>query len=72
MKVTNGGQRQTAGFAISDILDLNDRTPGLEATSEQPTYPTHHDLISGQTLLTPPTRHWPLTTPSEIGKIPFY
>ncbi|KAK9754643.1 Homeodomain [Popillia japonica] len=66
MKVTNGGQR-TAGFAISDILELNDRTPGLEATTEPPNYPTHHDLISGQTLLTPPTRHWPLTAPAEIG-----
>ncbi|KAI4463641.1 homeobox protein nkx [Holotrichia oblita] len=68
MKVTNGGQR-TAGFAISDILELNDRTPGLEATTEPPNYPTHHDLISGQTLLTPSTRHWPLTAPAEIGKV---
>ncbi|XP_022914505.1 homeobox protein Nkx-2.2-like isoform X2 [Onthophagus taurus] len=75
MKATTVGQRQPAGFAISDILELNDRTPGgLENGSDQPSnYPVHQDLITTQTMLTsPPTRHWPLTSPAEIGILPHH
>ncbi|KAI4463640.1 homeobox protein nkx [Holotrichia oblita] len=63
MKVTNGGQR-TAGFAISDILELNDRTPGLEATTEPPNYPTHHDLIFRTNVTYTFYKTWPLTAPA--------
>lgn len=64
MKATHNVQRQSAGFAISDILELNDRGPnGVESTNDQPLYHTHlshhQDLSSGQTLLTTSTRHWP-------------
>lgn len=69
MKATTAGhQRQPAGFAISDILDLNDRSTesGLESPSDRSIYQHPQDLTSGQTLIPPPSRHWAL--PSELGK----
>lgn len=70
MKATHNVQRQSAGFAISDILELNDRGSGVESAHEPPLYPPHHqELPPGQTLLTTPSRHWP-TIPShtDLGK----
>lgn len=69
MKATHNVQRQSAGFAISDILELNERTPGAESVHEQPLYSHHQELTHGQTLLTSPTRHWP-TIPqhTDLGK----
>lgn len=73
MKVASGGgHRQSAGFAISDILELNERTaPGLEGQQDPPPYQTHpQDLVvPGQTLLPSVGRHWhPLPPHHELSK----
>ncbi|XP_018319690.1 homeobox protein XENK-2-like isoform X2 [Agrilus planipennis] len=68
MKANGQGvhQRQPAGFAISDILELNDRTPGLEAPPEAALYPPLSELSPSHTLLLPPPpRHWPQPPPTE-------
>lgn len=70
MKVTTGAS-QRPGFAISDILELNDRaSAGLDGQPETPPYPTHHDLVvPGQTILPPSSRHWAqLPQQHELGK----
>lgn len=68
MKLNHNVQRQPAGFAISDILELNERTPGVESTHEEPIYPSHQELSSGQSLLT--SRHLPSIPHhySDLGK----
>ncbi|XP_017770811.1 PREDICTED: homeobox protein Nkx-2.2-like isoform X2 [Nicrophorus vespilloides] len=63
-------QRQPASFAISDILDLNERTQhGLESPPE-PLYPPNpQDLTPCHTLLPPPSsRHWALPTEIAISQ----
>ncbi|KAF5284571.1 hypothetical protein FQR65_LT02397 [Abscondita terminalis] len=50
-------QRQPAGFAISDILELNDRATNLEGQTDPPLY-THQELHGHTTLLPPPPRSW--------------
>ncbi|KAF5302311.1 hypothetical protein FQA39_LY10350 [Lamprigera yunnana] len=73
MKVTASSshhQRQSAGFAISDILELNDRATNLEPQSEPPLY-TQPDIPHGHTtLLPPPPRNWPSHTVLEPNVAP--
>lgn len=70
MKVTaqaNQHQRQSAGFAISDILELNDRaSAGLDSHHDAPIYSSPQDIPPGHTtLLPPPSRPWPPQPPSD-------
>lgn len=61
------GQRQSAGFAISDILELNERHPaGLEQPNiDQGLYSHHHIHHISQNEISPPA---PTTM---ISPVPF-
>ncbi|KAK5643490.1 hypothetical protein RI129_007335 [Pyrocoelia pectoralis] len=59
-------QRQPAGFAISDILELNERATNIEHHPEPPIYTQHHEITHGHTTLLPlPPRSWPSHPASE-------
>lgn len=83
MKGTSVGQRQSAGFAISDILELNERHPaGLEHPTLDPGLYAHHHLTHNEISATAPTtmippvpfpganyhRHWPNTISPSINE----